>query len=100
MEKLTILIPHNKFPHLHDLMTEQCKNICKELNDKVDLQVVWVKFPADGMETFKSSDPSVIDSSLYKNALEILEHVKPDFVLMNGTLAFHNVETIKFCSVY
>ena len=63
MKKFTILIPHNKLPQLHDLLTQQCKNICAELQKKVDLEIIWVKFPADETEISKITDPKIIDSS-------------------------------------
>lgn len=93
MENITILIPHNKSPYAHDMMTVQCNNICKELQKKCNLQVVWAVFSPEKIIELKTDNLQIINSHNYKNVLEIIESIDPDLILINGTLDFHNVES-------
>ena len=94
---MTILIPHNTLPHLHDAFTLQCKKICAPLSKKINLKIVWLMFPA--FPSYKKSDAKLTDQEIifsdqFDSILEIFEYVNPDLVIINGTLDFHNVRTI------
>lgn len=93
MRRLKILIPHNKPPFVNDLMTTQCKKICSELEKKFELKIIWVIYPTDENLTFEGNDPNIIYAEKYSNAIEILETVHPDLVMINGSMDFHNVST-------
>ena len=92
MKHLKILISHNKLPHIHDLMTLQCKKICSELEKKMSVEINWLIFPSEEFSTFRNSDPKIIDVSKYHNVVEILNFVQPNIVMINGSMDFHNVD--------
>ena len=97
MKSMTVLIPHNKLPYLHDTFTLQCKKICESLSKKINLKIVWVMFPSfppHENSDFKSNNQEIIFSDQFDSILEIFKYVNPDLVLVNGSLDFHNVNTI------
>ena len=97
MVHLTILIPINKLPYLNDAFTTQCKNICESLSKKIDLKVTWVMFPSIPpyqKSDFVSSNHEVIFFDEFCNLSNIFDIVKPHIILVNGSLDFHNVQTI------
>jgi len=97
MTLLTILIPTNTPPKFNNAFTIQCKKICESLSKKINLRLVWVMFnsipPYEKSDCLKSND-LVIFSDEFNSFHKIFEHVKPDIVFVNGSLDFHNVETI------
>ncbi len=93
MKPINILIIHNKNPKDHDLFTNQVKAICQKLNNKIQLKITWVVFPSHDTINSKIESSEFIDSREYKDTFEIIKHVKPDFVIINGSLDFHNVNT-------
>lgn len=98
MKQLVVLVPHNKLPHLHDLATIHFKKILSKLQERTNLKIIWVMFPTEEGTYFDTNnDPHVIYASKYHNALEIIEEIKPDLVLINGSLDFHNVNISMVC---
>jgi len=97
MTLLTILIPTNSPPKFDDAFTNQCKKICDSLSKKIDLHLIWVMFPSippyDESDC-TLSDGNIIFSDKFNSFQNIFEHVKPNIVMVNGSLDFHNVETI------
>lgn len=93
MKTITILIPHNKSPYVHDAFTVQCNNICKELQKICNLQIVWAVFTPEKITESETDRFHIVNSRNYRNTLQIIESVNPNLVLINGTLDFHNVET-------
>ena len=93
MKIINILIIHNKNPKDHDLFTNQAKAICKKLNDKIKIKITWVVFPSHDTINTKIESSEFIDSREYEDIFEIIKHVKPDFIVINGSLDFHNVST-------
>lgn len=91
MKKITILIPHNKSPYLHDLFTIQCNNVLRKLELQFNLGIVWALFPPAVAES-KDTNLQTINARHYPNAVKILESINPDIVLINGSVDFHNVE--------
>jgi hypothetical protein len=96
IKSVTILIPHNRLPHLHDAFTLQSKKICSDLSKKINLKIVWIIFPS--IPPFKKLDAKLTDEKIifpdqFNNVAEIFEYVNPDLVIINGTLDFHNVQT-------
>ena len=94
---LNILIPTNSPPTLNDAFLNQCKNILKSLSKKINLHITWVMFPSlppyNKLDCISKND-SVIFSDDYEDLTKIFEYVKPDVVLINGSLDFHNLENI------
>ena len=91
MKTINILIIHNKNPKDHDLFTNQTKAICQKLNNKIQLKITWVVFPSHDTINSKIGSSEFMDSREYKDAFEIIKYAKPDFVIINGSLDFHNV---------
>lgn len=92
MKTLKILIPLNKSPDTHDLMTDQAKSICNSLSHKCDLEIVWAIFPAVGPPAVRNERSNVINAAEYGNAFHMIKTVNPDVVMINGSIDFHNVE--------
>lgn len=87
---MKILIVHNKSPDVHDLFTLQCKNICKKLNKRHKFNLIWLIYPP--AELPKNFEGIVLNIKNYKTSLEVINKINPDFILINGSLDFHNVE--------
>lgn len=88
---MKLLIVHNKSPEIHDLFTNQAKTICQELKKKIQLEITWVIFPSHDTINVRIQSPDVIDSRDYKDIFEMLKVNKPKFIIINGSLDFHNV---------
>ena len=91
MMSLKVLISHNKLPHIHDLATVQYKKILLELQKKSDLKIIWVIHPTEETSELKTESSDIIDAGKYNNAVEILQKICPDIIMINGSMDFHNV---------
>lgn len=92
MKTLTILIPNKKLPKFHDLFTIQCKNICEQLQKMYNIQLIWVIVPPEEMKNSENGESRLVDSRNFTNAVDVINSAKPDLILINGSLDFHNVE--------
>jgi hypothetical protein len=97
MTLITILVPTNTPPKFNDAFTIQCKKICESLSKKATLRLLWVMFPS--IPPYKKSDclssnDDVVFFDDFDSFHKLFDHIKPDVVLVNGSLDFHNVETI------
>ena len=95
MKEIKLLIVHNKPPNIHDLMTEQAKNICDKLLEKCNLHIIWAIFPTFEKKIFEKKGFDIHNANDYDNTLELIKNINPDMILINGSMDFHNIE----CSI-
>ena len=92
MRALTILIPTIKHPSASgDVILTLIKNICNKLKERYNLKLVWVVFQPKEIEEGQDEDSQIVDFHKYENAIEILEMIKPDLILIYGSLQFGNI---------
>ncbi len=96
MSLFTVLIPVNKFPQYDDAFTIQCKKICKFLSKRIELKIFWIMFPS--IPPYKKSEITSDHNILFldegNSLIQIFDLIKPNMVFVNGSLDFHNVETV------
>jgi UDP-N-acetylglucosamine:LPS N-acetylglucosamine transferase len=92
----TILIPNSKSPKQDDRTVRQFKNIIRELK-KQDFKVVWVNFSKNEIFDEEIDGINHVSFKKYKNAIELLEHYKPD-VILNYTWYEFSVISVIFAA--
>lgn len=90
MKDLTILIPTSRNPDLEDRPLQNIKNILVKLKEKCRLRIVWVNFNSKRIIELKNKEFEVINFHDYSNAFQVLDEIKPDFILLLGWLEFKN----------
>jgi len=90
-KRITILLPRNKPPGVHDLIASVIDISLKKLKQKYDIKLVWVVFQPEIMTKIKNNDLETIDFHDYHDAIKILEQTKPDLIFVDGSLDFFNV---------
>jgi len=88
---LTILIPRIKAPDAKDSITIQLKNICNKIKENQNLKIVWIIFQPEKIRETKDDNFEIINFHDYKNAFEIIDKVRPDAILVEGSMDFQNV---------
>ncbi len=88
---LTILIPRIKAPDAKDSITTQLKNICDKIKENQNLKIVWIVFQPEKIRESKGDMFEIINFHNYKNAFEIIDKVRPDAILVDGSMDFQNV---------
>ena len=91
MKNFTVLIARMRPPNFQDIEAKKIKNIAAKLAEKCTIRLVWVAFQTEKVLEYKTSYSEVIDFRNYRDAVEILDKVKPDVVLIAGMLEFMNL---------
>jgi UDP-N-acetylglucosamine:LPS N-acetylglucosamine transferase len=102
MQSLTILLPRTKPPDIHDLYTNILKNILNELKTKYKIKTIWLVFQPGLIIESNADDSQIIDFHNYGNAIDVIKSVKPDLIIIEGSLDFSNVAFAlagHFCNV-
>jgi len=91
MQSLTILLPRTKPPEVHDLYTKILKNIIFELRKKFHVTTVWLVIqPGTITESF-TENSQTINFHKYRDAVDAINSIKPDLIIIEGSLDFLNV---------
>lgn len=77
-------------PYTHSVEVSQITNICTKLKEKCNLRVVWLVFQAGKIDESKTDGDEIIHFLDYENAIEVLEEIKPDIILMDGELTCYS----------
>lgn len=91
MKKLKILIPKIKPPTEPDIVTSQMTNILSELKTHFDLKITWLIFQPTSFSNYKYDDSEIIDFHNFSNAVDVLNTIEPDLVLMESILGIHGI---------
>ena len=77
---LKILIPIHIAPNNLSFQTIYFNNVIKALKKKIDVKIFWVTYMPNKFESKKEKDSEILDIHDFKNALEIIEKIKPNIV--------------------
>lgn len=91
MQTIRILIPAMRPPYVHSMEAVQIKNIMERLKEKCNLQLIWIVFQPDSIKEIRTQKLQVINFHNYDNAIDILNEMKPDLVLIDGELQASNL---------
>lgn len=87
MKTVTVLIPSMRPPYIHSMEVMQIKNISDKLKEKCNLHIIWVVFQSGRINEIKTDILQIIDFKNYENAIQILDEMKPDLILIDGELS-------------
>ena len=85
MNEITILVPNVRSPMDNSLEIVAIKNICKELNKYIKIKIIWCIINSNSIKTI--NDYKIIHFKDYKNAIELIDSVKPDLIFTLGELS-------------
>jgi UDP-N-acetylglucosamine 2-epimerase len=91
MKKISILIPTIKHPDSQDTLISQTKNILHKLEEKFELEIIWVVFESNKILEKHSEQEKILDFHNYKNAQDIINTIKPSLILIHGQVQFDSV---------
>jgi hypothetical protein len=92
---LTILIPKLKPPFVDDVVNFQMENIINKLKENFNIKVVWVVFGPNKIQEIKEISYDVLDYHNYTDAIEILDKINPDLILIEGIFGMTGITFIK-----
>jgi len=90
-KRITILLPRNKPPGVHDLIASVIDISLKKLKQRYAIKLVWVVFQPERMNKIKNDDLETMNFQDHHDAVKILEQTKPDLIFVDGSLDFFNV---------
>jgi hypothetical protein len=87
MTKLKIMALHQTTPDKKSILTSFFDNLLPVLRKKFDIQMMWLVYTPDRLESHLSND-IILDIHNYKNALTLLEKEKPDLIFATANPTF------------
>jgi hypothetical protein len=91
MKKIKILIPKIRPPDVDDITTFQIKAIINELDNDCEIEQYWLIFQPKTLDTINNKNFHQINYQDYDDAIDVLEKIKPDVVLVEGILGINGI---------
>lgn len=90
MNNTHILIPTHVMPDIKSVTTMFFDNLLCALKKKTNVHVTWLVYTPDKFRSSfeKNLDSNVLDIHDFKNAVEVLQKVKPDIIYASPTWSF------------
>jgi len=95
LKNLTILIPKLKPPFVDDVVNFQMENIINKLKENFNIKVVWVVFGPDKIQEVREISYDILDYHNYTDAIEILDKINPNLILMEGVFGMTGITFAK-----
>ena len=83
---MKILIPTPVPPNLRSSRIDYVNSIAKELIKKTNVEIFWFVYMPSKTNTKPINDTKIFDIHSFQNGVELLNHSKPDLILVNYTL--------------
>jgi len=81
MNTIRILYSHYNLPHFKSLTTIAMENILSVLRKRAKVQIIWLIYKPEKLDlTKQNSEEKILDIHDFKNAVEVVQKVKPDII--------------------
>ncbi len=90
MTTLRILVPTHIMPNVKSVTTMFFDNLLNMLKTKVNVHIIWLVYTPEklGSPIQQTSDTTVLDIHDFKNAVEVIQKVKPNIIYASPTWSF------------
>ena len=82
MRTINLFIPLHTLPFVQSYKTIDVENLLSALRTKANVHITWLVYKADKIESSiqNKSDETILDIHNYRNAVDVLQDVKPDLI--------------------